>query len=202
MMVPFVRAIFFDSDSSVDVKLIAFWLGAVSLILTIFCFCLSLLFLLFSFNLAHNCFRENLLFFFLQVITTKLSLLYLRIWRCFIFSFSLSIILLILQLGDLNRSLLILLTTLLRRFLIFGELILILRALIIWSGILPAAAQSIKLQFRCKLRSCLQNDQLNFKWKPLGNVLHFLWRSSISFCKISWYNFFSILMSEVSKTWL
>ena len=122
MMVPFVRAIFFDSDSSVDVNLIAFWLGAVSLILTIFCFCFSLLFLLFSFNLAHNCFRENLLFFFLQVITTKLSLLYLRIWRCFIFSFSVSLILLILQLGDLNCSLLILLTTLLRKFLIFGEL--------------------------------------------------------------------------------
>ena len=102
---PFRKSDFCDSDSSVDVKLIAFWSGAVSLILTIFCFCLSLLFLLFSFNLAQNCFRENLLFFFLQVFLTKLSLLYLRISRCFIFSLSLSLILLILQLSDLSCSL-------------------------------------------------------------------------------------------------
>ena len=47
--------------------------------LTIFHFCLSLLFLFFCFNLAHNYFREDLLFFFLQVFITKLSLLYLQI---------------------------------------------------------------------------------------------------------------------------
>ena len=116
---PFRKSDFCDSDCSLDVKLIAFWSGAVSLILTIFCFCLSLLFLLFSFSLAHNCFRENLLFFFLQVFITKLSLLYLRIWRCSIFALYLSAILLILQLSDSICPLLILSTKILRRFLIF-----------------------------------------------------------------------------------
>ena len=132
---PFRKSNFCDSESSVDVKLIAFWSGAVSLLLTIFCFCLSLLFPSFSFNLAHNCFHENVLFLFLQVFITKLSLLYLRIWRYFIFPVSLSVFLLILQLSDLSCSLLILLATLLRRFLTFCliELILIFRALIIWS---------------------------------------------------------------------
>ena len=61
---PFRKSDFCGSDSSVAVKLIAFWSGAVSLILTIFYFCLSLLFLLLSFNLARICFREPPIFLF------------------------------------------------------------------------------------------------------------------------------------------
>ena len=137
----FRKSNFCDSGKSVHVKLIAFWSGVVSLIHTIICFCFCFLFLLFSFNLAQNCFCVNLLFFFLQIFKTKLCQLYLWNWRCFIFSLSLSVILLILQLSDLICYLLILLATLLRRFLTFclSELISIFKALIIWSWILPAA---------------------------------------------------------------
>ena len=49
---PLRKSDFCDSDSSIDVKLIAFWSGTVSLTLAMFCFCLSLLILLFSLNLA------------------------------------------------------------------------------------------------------------------------------------------------------
>ena len=117
---------FCDSDSSVNIKLIGFWSGVVSLISTIIGFCLSLLFLL-----VHSCLRENPKVFILISCYNCIA--------CIIFA---------------NLRLLYFPDFTLKQFKLFFtdsfdstyffciELILMFKALIIWSWILPAAAQS------------------------------------------------------------
>lgn len=122
---------FCDSDSSVNIKLIAFWSGAVSLIITIIGFCFSLLVLL-----VHTCLRENPKVFILIscyncivcIIFANLRLLYfpdftLKQFKLF-FSDSFD--------NTFEKI----------SYFFCIELILMFKALIIWSWILLAAAQS------------------------------------------------------------